>query len=111
MSFIQCKDTREIEKILHDGKIKAAFVTEDNRIYTEIELSDNQMFYRFEAETAMRLYDLQSNIEMLGEDGCEQSFLQLEKSAKSLIEDFKKVMLLIKSKPIKKASAIGVNGG
>ncbi len=100
MSFIQCKSEEEVEKILKQKKV--AFVTEDHRVYDEITVSDDAMYYDLDAETLYALYDLQLQIEMVVESGYEMSFLEIEKSASDLRKVFDKALAAIKFKPLRR---------
>jgi hypothetical protein len=101
MSFIQCKDEAEVEKVLKTRP--HGFVSPDHRIYDSIDLGDEAVYHTFDSETAVALLILKQNIEMMGEDGWEACFLQLERDAKVLRESYEKVQALLKAKPIKKS--------
>lgn len=98
MSYIQCKDSSEVEK--HLEKLKTGFVTEDNRIYSSIELSDDVCSYELDSETVTHLYDLQTNIEIMLDEMHEMSFVAIAKDAQLLVDSFKKALESIKFKPI-----------
>lgn len=103
MSFIQCKDRNDVEKFLHTNKIKAAFITEDHRIYTEMELSDDGFYYELNAETTEALYDLQLVLEMSYDGMAENNFLTMVDAAQMLETAFKKIMKSLNYKPLKRA--------
>jgi hypothetical protein len=98
VSYTQCKDEKEVDAEM--DKRKAGFVSDDHRIYEEIGLFDNALVYTFDAKTAMALYDLQSNIEMVMSSGHECGFLELVNSAQLLEKTFKDALAAIKFKPI-----------
>ena len=95
MSYIQCKDRNEVEKVL---KGRNAFVTEDFRIYDKIELWDNACATDLCPDQTEALLALKQNIEMIGEDGFEMSFTQLAKAAKYAEDAYSKVAQILKRK-------------
>lgn len=101
MSFIQCKNESEVEEKL-EGK-PCAFITEDHRIYDEIMLSDDAVYYTFDGMTAIALYDLQCNLERMSEDlHSEMSFRSVEEFAKELRESYEAALAAIKFKPLER---------
>lgn len=100
MSFIQCKNETEVEKTLQN--LKHGFVTEDHRIYNEIQMSDDAAYWELSASTLMTLFDLQTSLEMFSDNGHEMSFLEVEKDAKTLRETFEKTLEAVKFKPLKR---------
>lgn len=101
MSYIQCKSEEECEAALWGRK--TGFVTEDFRIYDEIEIWDDALMYHFNAETAMQLYSLQLDLERLCEDlSSEMSFVSVDRYAKELKSAFEETLRLINFKPLKR---------
>lgn len=101
MSFIQCKNESEVETALEGSK--AAFVTEDHRIYSEIQLSDDECFYTFDAETAYAILNLQLEIERMSQDfGSEMTFRSVERYARELRESFDGALAAIRFKPLER---------
>lgn len=100
MSFIQCKNENEVEEKLKT--VKAGFVTEDFRIYDEINFSDDCSYYELNAEVIMALYDLQSSIQMVIGGMHEMPFQNVVRDAQMLDTSFKKALELIKFKPLKR---------
>ena len=99
MSVIICKDEKEVESWLE--KIKIGFVTEDNRIYDTIMLGDDACYISVNAETLNELHVLQMHLEEANTSfGSEMSFIDIVDRATELEAQFKKVMNLIKYKPI-----------
>lgn len=96
MSFIQCKNMDEVEEAM--GKRKHGFVTEDFRIYDDITLTDDACFYKLDSEIIMALYNLKANLEMIGEDGFENGFMELEQSAKLATDAYRECMKVLSKK-------------
>lgn len=100
MSFIQCKDRDECEDKV--GK-SGGFVTNDHRIYDEIEFWDDDCCYEFSPGTALALYNLQCEIERMGEDlGSEMSFNSVVQYATDLRKAYRGVLKQLKIKPLRK---------
>lgn len=100
MSYIQCKDAAEAEKIF--GEKKAGFLSPDNRIYDTITMADQWATWELKASTIIELERLQSECEMASDGRSEMSFLDLEERARELREQFEKTMKAIGQFPIKK---------
>lgn len=101
MSFIQCKDEKELEAVL--AQKKQGFVSDDHRIYDKITFADDQCYYELDAEMLLALHDLQVNIEFSSDErSAEMAFTTLERDAKALTDSFKKVQALLGEKRLKK---------
>lgn len=99
MSFIQCRSTEEIEKTLKTMNLPYAFITEDHRIYTEMELSDDAVFYDLDARTVGCLIELQSHMEWMTEGFMETDMLELEEIAKDFSKKVRETFAALKFKP------------
>lgn len=97
MSYIQFRDEKEMDKHF-DGK-RVGFVSDDWRVYDKIRFADTACYHDLNAEEIDALLALKDNIEMVGNDGFEQSFLDLEESAKLLTDAYRKVASILKRKP------------
>lgn len=95
MSFIQCKDRKEVEEKLET--IPVAFVTEDHRIYDKIELSDENCFNELDPKVLEALMSLKHNIEFCSEGFMETALDELEHHAKEIRTAFLKVKALLGS--------------
>lgn len=100
MDFYQCENARDCEKYL-DIK-KAAFVSNDFRVYEEIEFWDEHSIWHIPAKTILALYNMQSQIELMTDEGQEQAFDQVLRTAKELEDAFKEVLKEVGYAPITK---------
>lgn len=100
MSFIQGISPDDCEQRLQ--KIKAAFVSDDLRIYEEIEFWDDTSVWHIPAKTILALYELQTQIEMMKDGRHELAFDDVVRDAQDLKESFDKAVAAIGYKPIHK---------
>lgn len=101
MSYVQCKDTKEVEAAV-EKLGDAGFVSPDYRIYTTIEFWDDACVWTVDANTFRQLADLQSHLEMLNDGMNEMPMTAIERRAKDLREQWDKTMEAIKFRPLKK---------
>lgn len=101
MSFIQCKDEKEVEAKLEEIGFKG-FITEDHRIYDKVDFSDDACFYDLDRDTLLALYELQTSIEMVMGGMHEMPFQDVVKDAQMLHDNFQKTLQQIKFKPLVK---------
>lgn len=96
MSFIQCQDRDEVEKVL---KGRPAFVSPDFRIYDKIEFWDDAASEELDPAKIEAARDIIHHIEMLKEPLHEMNFLGLVKAAKDFERVFKKSLKTLGIKP------------
>ena len=101
VSFIQCRDSDEAEKTMND--LKAGFVSEDHRIYQEIEFWDDCSVWYIPAPTLLALHNLQTQIEQMKDGFLETSFDEIVDHAKELQDAFQKAVKAVGFKPIRKS--------
>lgn len=97
MSYIQCKSVEEVEDVLEKSK-GIGFVTKDQRVYSEIQFSDGEVFHKIDPKEMQNFLDFKGHVEMLEYDMCEMSFLTIVDQAKALAKEFKKVQGFFKPK-------------
>lgn len=103
MSFTQCRNRDELEKITDVDGYPGAFITEDHRIYTDIELADENGYIKLTPATVTALWELQTHIEILNEHcGMEMGFDTVAEKAKELQTAWDKALKAIKFKPLEK---------
>lgn len=100
MSFIQCKDRAEVERVSQDKK--HCFVTEDFRVYDSIEYADDAMFHQLDPEEIDALLRLRDELAMVSDPMHEMAFQDVVACAEGLQEAFKKASELVKYKIEKK---------
>ncbi len=100
MSFIQCKDKKELEEVLEKRDIKFAFVTEDNRIYFDMNFCDDALHYHLPGATVLALLDLQLNLEMIAD--YDRELEDIQSGAQCALDSLKKALEIIKHKPLKR---------
>lgn len=99
MSFIQCQSALQLEKTLETMKLPYAFITEDHRIYMEMKVSDDGVYYDLDARTLGCLLELQNHMEWMTEGFMETDILDLENAAKEFSEQIRKTLAAVKFKP------------
>jgi hypothetical protein len=111
VSYLQFNNPEEIEQHMRQNGMESAFVTEDNRLYSSVELWDKFCAYRLPVETVMQLHQLQSDVENMGDGSYEVSFLDIAEAAQSLQKSFEKLMDQLKIQRIEKISPHPVLSG
>lgn len=96
MSYVQCKNQDEAEKLCADAGSK--FVSEDFRAYDEVRLYHAGLTYHIDAQEISALLDLRDEI-LNAEDGRhEMSFTELVERAQSLEETFLSCSKIIRAR-------------
>lgn len=102
MSFVQCKDDKEVDLAIEQRKNPHCFVTEDFRVYDTMGFSDGELYYELPPNTLIALMNLQDGIEFMSGHcgGYEMGFDNLVRHAKDLEETWRKALEQIKFKPL-----------
>lgn len=90
MSFIQCKHRAEAEKVAESKPF--CFISEDHRVYDEIEFSDDALFHTFDGKTANALMQIQAHLEMMECPSHEGNFDSLIRAAEDLRDIFRQAV-------------------
>lgn len=100
MSFIQCKSESDVEKQVGGKGGSVGFVSEDFRIYSEIQFYDEAAIHTLDAKEINALLNLKGMIEFLGVEA-ERPFTQLVKDAEETEKAFRDVQKLLISRRTK----------
>lgn len=100
MSFIQCKDRRELEVETDKDNHAPCFVSPDHRIYKEVELSFRGSYAQINAETMEALFELHDTIAMLTDGHWEQNLLDVDDSAKLFTQALQNAINMVRKNPI-----------
>lgn len=88
MSFIQCKDEKEVDKLIEEDP-KPRFVSPDHRIYDTIDFADEIGVHEIKAEEFKQIWELWGHIEMVRAKGFELPFDDLVEAANGFVLAFK----------------------
>jgi len=99
MSFTQCKDQKDVSLELERRKYRPSFITEDFRIYDELQLSTECGTIKVDPRLIVALWEFQTHLEMVNDEMLEMSFGTVVKEAKSLQKAFESTMKLIRYNP------------
>lgn len=98
MSYIQCKNEKEVEATLAG---KTGFVTEDFRIYPKIDFWDDVCVHHLDADEIDALLSLKQNIECVAGGMWETNFNKLVEDAEMVRKSYLRCAEILKKRELK----------
>lgn len=107
MAFTQYRTREELDAAVDKKGLENVFITEDHRVYTEVEFADDAVFIKLDRKEMRGLLDLKSHLDMLTDGFMEMKLNEVDEAAASFRKCLEEVLETLGHKPRTREEKIG----